>query len=256
MIDLVFSRFRFFRFRLRYYYYKAKIKYKNNDFIWDNSSHFETLLTTIKKQNYEKIVIIGNAPNITALSKEKFNAYKQNPKVLTIGLNKSYLLFNTDILLWGDHPVLSELLSQEKELSSMLFLFASQLLDERRTSLVYWKRHRSFTGYPYKTLFKARTILVSALYLSYLLNIKEIDLYGISLDDGSYFYKENRESKERKNFEFLSTKVLEKKYYGYSMQKITKEILEYLIEEDFDIHFGGESHFLTAINGLSQTTST
>lgn len=252
MIDFLFSRFRVFRVRLRYYYYQARIKYSYIDFIWDNSSKYNHLLSKLKNKHYKKAIIIGNAPNATALTLEQYEKYENDDTVLTIGLNKSYLLFNTDLILWGDHFVLRELLKYDKKLSETTFLFASQLLDDRRSSLGWWKKNKSFSNYPFNTLFKARTILISALYLAYILDIKEIELYGISLDDGTRFYENKEVNSHRKTIEFLSQEEINKTYYGYDVQKIVQEVLQYLISDGLTVNYGGESNFLNSIPGIKK----
>ena len=247
IIDALFSRIRVFRFRLRFYYYKVKIKYPKHKFLWDNSDKFKILLKKLINKSYKKVLIIGSSPNVNILTKEKFDEYTKDKDTLILGLNRSYIKYKPDIVLWADVPVMKGLLDEKDINRDITFLFVSQLLDERRYSLKLWKEHKSFDNYPYKTLFKARTILVSALYLIYVLDIKNIELYGISLDDGKYFYNN---SKERNSLEFLTKERIDKQYYGYTMQKITKEVLEYLIQNDFKVKYGGESHFLDSIDGI------
>ena len=118
-------------------------------------------------------------------------------------------------------------------------------------NLMFWKMNKSFENYNHKGLFKARTVLVSALYLCYILEIKEIELYGVSLDNGAYFYN-NSYSLGRKTLDTLSQEEINKKYYGYTMQKIVQEVLEYLVSKGFIISYGGESNFLKSIDGVKQ----
>ena len=217
------------------------------DFLWDNSKKYNKLLQKLKNTKYKKVVILGNASNLLSLDNKLYEQYKNDDSILMIGLNKSYIKYKTDILLWSDHIVMKELLDYNKTINKTFFIFVSQLLDERRHSLKLWKEYKTFENYPYETLFKARTILVSALYLTYVLDIKNIELYGISLDDGKYFYDN---PKERGSLEFLTKERIDKQYYGYTMQKITKEVLEYLIQNDFKIRYGGKSHFLDSIDGM------
>lgn len=252
IIDFLFSRLRIFRIRLRYYFYKAKFKYKYINFIWDNSNKYNDLITELKNKHYKKVIIIGNAPNATALTSELHKEYENDNTILTIGLNKSYLLFNTDLILWGDHFVMRELYAYDKKIADIIFLFASQLLDDRRTSLRWWKKNKSFDNYPFNTLFKARTILISALYLVYILDIKKIELYGISLDDGTRFYENKEANSRRETIEFLPQEEIERTYYGYDVQKIVLEVLEYLISEDLTVSYGGKSNFLNSISGIKK----
>jgi len=252
MIDFLFSRVRVFRLRLRYHYFRAKIKHNYMHFLWDNSTQWKDLLKELKKNHYKKIIIIGNAPNARALSKEQSQIYKDDDSVLTIGLNKSYLLFSTDLILWGDHFVMRELSKYNKKLDVMTFLFATQLLDDRRKSLMWWKENKNFKNYSFDTLFKARTILTSALYLAYILKVKDIELYGISLDDGTRFYENDAVNNSRQTIEFLSEKEINQTYYGYDVQKIVKEVLEFLISDEFAIAYGGESRFLDLIPGIEK----
>jgi len=251
ILDTLFSRIRIFRFRLRYYYYKAKIKYPTMNFMWDNSKEYKYLLQKLKKSKYEKVVILGNAPNLISLNDELYKKYKNDDTVLMIGLNKSYIKYQTDILLWSDQIVMKELIEYNKIVPTTIFLFISQLLDKRLRSLKLWKEHRTFENYPYKTLFKARTILVSALHLAYILDIKDIHLFGISMDNGNYFYKNIN---ARDSLEFLSDKRIKKQQHGYTMKKITQEILEFLIQRNFNIYYSGESDFLHSINGIKNVS--
>jgi len=252
LLDTLFSRIRVFRVRLRYPYYKAKFKHKNLKFIWDNSDNYQTLKQMLKQKQYKKVVIIGNAPNITDLSDKKYRAYQNDPNTLTIGLNRSYLLFHTNIVLFGDHFVMQELAKERTKIEPTTFLFASQLLDDRLSSLKWWKEHKTLKNYPYKTLFKARTILISALALAYTLEIKEIHLYGVSLDDGKRFYENEETNNKRQTIEFLSQKQIDKQQLGYDVQKIVKEVIKSMIQEGFQISYGGESNFLSSLKGIKK----
>ena len=253
IIDKYFSRFRIIRLRLRWYYYQAKLKYKKIIFMWDSSKEFYSLKHEIYKKNIKKAIILGNASNIDALSEKQYRLYYKDDKILTIGLNNSFLLYETDIILWGEYFVMQKLLQNPpKQQSNHTFIFVSQLLNEQQKSLKYWKKHKNLNNYPLNTLFKARTILISALYLCYILDIKEIELYGVSLDDYSHFYTPNGEKDIRKTFEFLSDNTINEQFYGYSVYKIVHEIIEYLIEEGFTISYGGKSNFLSKIKGIKQ----
>ena len=253
LIDKYFSQFRILRLRMRYYYNQAKLKYRDLTFMWDSSKKFKLLKDNLKKRNITKAVILGNASNLNALDKNIYNSYYQDKNILTIGLNNSFLLYETDFILWGEYFVMKKLLQtppnkQEKH----TFIFVSQLLDAQRKSLKYWKKHKDLHDYPLDTLFKARTILISALYLCYELNIKEIELYGVSMDDYSHFYTPKGEKNTRTTFEFLSKKKIEEQFYGYTVHKIVKEISEYLINNGFNISYGGTSDFLSSIKGIKQ----
>ncbi len=245
-----FSKLRVFRIRLRYYYWQAIYKYKHIKFISDNSQNFRTLLEEIKTKKYKKAVILGNASNLTYLNPQKYMEYKNNENILTIGLNNSYMLYDTDFVLWGEQFVMKMLLEYKKEIPRTTFIFVSQLLDDRRKGLLFWKQNKTFDNYPLETLFKARTILVSALYLCYVSNITKIELYGVSLDDYSHFYTQGEDS--RKTFEFLSEERIKKEYYGYSVHNIVQEVLEFLLSKNFKINYGGESKFLSSINGMNK----
>jgi len=248
MYDFATSRLRGLRLRLKYYQFFVKKKQKKSLFITDVDNNFNQYIEKLKNRNYKKIVIIGNGPNISALNDEISTQYKEDSSILTIGLNKAYLLFQTDILLWGDHVIMKDL-KGEKRLPKTTFLHASQLVITTRENLKFWKEEKSFSQYNTKGLFKSRTILVSALHLAYFLDIKNIEFYGISMDSRTYFY-DNILNKSMQPFEFLADKDLEEKYFGYTMQKITQEVIDYLSSIGFELHYGGESNFLYSVPGI------
>lgn len=246
--DFATSRLRGLRLRLRYYQFFVKNKQKTSIFISDSNKDFSVFLKNLKTMKYKKIVIIGNGPNISALDSKTFNQYKDDPSILTIGLNKTYLKYQIDILLWGDHVIMRDL-KGGKELPKTTFLHASQLVKTTRENLIFWSQKKSFLHYGEKGLFKSRTILVSALYLAYLLDIKVIELYGISMDNQTYFY-DQVSNNHGKPFEFLSKENLEKKYLGYTMHKITQEVIDYLDTTGFELYYGGESQFLSSVKSI------
>ncbi len=250
MYDFASSRLRGLRLRLRFYQFFVKRKQNNSIFISDQDKSFDKFIISLKDKKYKKAIIIGNAPNIYSLNYNILKQYNDDDSVLTIGLNKTYLIHQTEILLWGDHVIMRELI-KESEQSKTTFLHAAQLVKNTRDNLRYWKKNKNFLTYPYKGLFKSRTILVSALHLCYLSNIKDIELYGISLDDRSHFFDDKNIVKVGTTFEHRSSQEIETKYSGYTAQKITQEIIDYLASIGFELHYGGESNFLYSVTGIS-----
>lgn len=251
MYDFATSRLRGLRLRLRYYQFFVKRKQKNTVFISDQSRIFDDYIVDLKNKKYRKAVIIGNAPNIKDLNHNKYKHDLHDETVLTIGLNQTYEIHQTEILLWGDLVVMQRLKGKNK-LFKTTFLHAAQLVKLTRDNLVYWKKNKSFKHYRQKGLFKSRTILVSAFHLCYLLDIKNIELYGISLDNRSHFYDKNNNLEAQKSFEYLSPMDLENKYLGYTAQKITHEIIDYLASIGFKLRYGGNSDFLNGILGIQE----
>ena len=250
MYDFATSKLRGLRLRLRYYQFFIKRRQKNTVFISDQSRIFDNYIIDLKNKKYRKAVIIGNAPNIEDLNHNNYKHDLHDETVLTIGLNQTYEIHQTEISLWGDLIVMQRL-HGENLLSKTTFLHAAQLVKLTRDNLVYWKKNKSFKHYRQKGLFKSRTILVSALHLCYLLDIKNIELYGISLDNRSHFY-DNNSSESEKTFEYLSPMDLENKYLGYTAQKITREIIDYLASIGFKLLYGGNSDFLNGTLGIQR----
>lgn len=249
MYDFASSRFRGLRLRLKFYQFFVKREQKHSTFIYDQHKSFDRFINNLKDKKYKKAVIIGNAPNISSLDDNTLKQYNDNDSVLTIGLNKTYLIHHTEILLWGDHVIMKDLAKTRVEIKTT-FLHAAQLVKHTRDNLQYWEKNKNFIYYQQKGLFKSRTILVSALHMCYLLDIKNIELYGISLDDRSHFYDHNNILENQDTFEHLSPAVLSQKYIGYTAQKITQEIINYLALIGFELHYGGKSNFLYSVKGI------
>lgn len=221
-------------------------KYPNTKFITDKKF-------CNKQLEYKKAVILGNAKNLDILDDEKFKIYKEEKSTLTIGLNRSFYKFNTDVLLWADYEIIDEINnSNTNNLENTLVIQTTN--NDTKQNLTFWKKNKSFENYPYKGLFKARNILVSALHLCYIYNIKEIELYGFEFDSRDYFFNTDK-YEGIDEYEIKPSLTIEDEYLGYDTKKIAKEVLEHMINENFKITYNGKSKFLSSIKGLIKNES-
>lgn len=221
---------------------KVKKLYKNSTFKTDKVFLKETDL------KYEKVVILGNAKNLQELTKDKFSKYKNDEQTLIIGLNRSFYSFNTDILLWADYEIIDELNNNSTQ--NIENTIAVQTTNNNtKDNIQYWIDNKSLDSYPNNGLFKARNILVSALHLCYIYDIKEIELYGFEFDSRDYFFDTN-EYEGIDEYEIKTDLLIQDEYLGYDTKKIAKEVLEYMISENFKIAYTGKSIFLSNIKRL------
>jgi hypothetical protein len=219
----------------------AKKKYQTAQFTTDKEFCSKSL-------KYKKAVILGNAKNLELLSNTKFEEYKLDNNTLTIGLNRSFYKFNTDILLWADYEIIDEINHYNtNNLENTLVVQTTN--NDTKQNLTFWQKNKSFENYPYKGLFKARNILISALHLCYIYNIKEIELYGFEFDSRDYFFDTNK-YEGIEEYEIKPSLIIENEYLGYDTKKIAREVLEYMINENFKITYNGKSKFLSSIEGL------
>jgi len=219
-----------------------KAKYPTTTFIDDSKINYD--FTSCKKA-----VILGNAKNLNYLTQEQFNEYNQNKNILTIGVNRTYLRFRTDIFMWADIEIIDEILNDYKADIGDSYVIRTTNNNIKK-NLEFWIHNKSFKMFPFKGLFKARNILVSVLHLCYQNDIKEITLYGFELDKREYFYH-NPLIFNTNDYEILSEEVIQSKYCGYDTQKIVKEVIEFMIDEGFKIQAYGESKFLSSIKKLN-----
>ena len=216
--------------------YKETIFYIDKIFLKDN---------TLK---YKKAIILGNAKNLKELTSDRFLEYENNMKILTIGLNRSFYNYNTNLLLWADYEILNEI--NESDTKNLINTIVVQTTNNNiKQNLLYWKENKSFKNYPYKGLFKARNILVSALHLCYIHSIKEIELFGFEFDSRDYFFDTNLYN-GISEYEIKTDITIEKEYLGYDTQKIVKEVIEFMLNNGYSIKYNGKSNFLESIKGL------
>jgi len=222
---------------------KTKSKYPDAKFITDKKFCKKSL-------NYKKAVILGNAKNLDVLTKKQFKLYKVNKYTLTIGLNRSFYSFDTEVLLWADYEIIDEILkTNTKNLDNTIVVQTTN--NNTKNNLAFWKENKSFDVYPNKSLFKARNILVSALHLCYLNNIKEIELYGFEFDSRNYFFDTDKYDGINE-YEIKVNLTIKNEFIGYDTKKIVKEVLEFMLQKGFKISYYGNSQFLSSIEGLKK----
>ena len=223
-----------------------KAKYPTTIFIDDSNINYDF-------SSCKKAVILGNAKNVNSLTQEQFNEYNQNKNTLIIGVNRTHLRFRTDILMWADIEIIDEILNDYSSHITNSYVIRTTNNDIKK-NLEFWIHNKSFKIFPFKGLFKARNILVRALHLCYLYDIKEITLYGFEFDTRGYFYH-NPSIYNANEYEILSEEVIQKKYCGYDTQKIVREVIEFMIDEGFKIQACGESKFLSSIKNIQVKNS-
>jgi hypothetical protein len=246
----------FLRFPILYFFLKGR-------YFSDESWRFQKLLRTDTKRHYKKAVILGNSKDLNNLSFEQFEQLKQQG-YLTIGLNRSAYKFQTDILLWSDILTIVDIVKKRAVKTNDCSVIHVRLerdyrvkakLDESFIALhEYWSANKNFHSWPKEKLFMFRNILVAALHLCYLLNIREVLLIGFGFDNRDYFYP-NKKKHKNKGYEIWTSKQINRSLGGYDTQKLVEEVILYLVtEEDFSISFTGDSEFLNALPYISNLT--
>ena len=72
------------------------------------------------------------------------------------------------------------------------------------------------------------------------------------MEDRNYFYKDHS-YKPNQSYELRSNFQIEKLCHGYTTQKITREVIEYLMyDENIKIKYNGSSRFLKSIHGMTK----
>lgn len=202
----------------------------------------------VRKRKVNQIYIFGNAPNLNDI-RDDF-VYRLDRKILTIGLNRVYLKFIPDIIFYA-HDDVYNYMKKKNIRAKYLYKFS-----HRETSIMcgLWKKHKSFNYLPKDKLFGYRNILIVVLHLAHILGIKTIKLFGVDLVYRNYFYDHKLHPDKQVNKLKNNNMVpYDHKINGgkkYLVQDLIREVLESLIEENFKIHFYGDSSFLCSINGL------
>lgn len=230
-------------------------------FLSDTSPNFPAWLERLSGTGARRAVILGNAPCLNELTNDLFEGFRREG-LLTIGLNRSIYNFQTDLLLWSDLRTIDDILKRRSIRSDATTVL--HVLHERDHRLParddeafqdlhrYWSRHRNFRDWPKVKLFMFRNVAIGALHLCYRLGIKDILMVGFGFDDRGYFYKTDN-YKHAHKYEVISDERLAENCGGYDTQRIVREVLEYLIQEEgFRIQYNGDSKFLSTVAGMEK----
>lgn len=230
-------------------------------FLSDTAPEFLIWLDGLRKREFRKAVILGNAPCLDELSKSKMEVLRAQG-YLSIGLNRSIYIHETDVLIWSDLLTIDELLRRRAIKSDRVTVLHAKLERDHRLKAHedeefqnlhrFWQRHRTLRKWPKTKLFMFRNSAVAALHLCYRLGIRDILMVGFGFDDRSYFYAGKKASD--KGYELISEDLLTRNCGGYDTQRIIREVLQSLIEEGFKISFNGPSEFLRTVEGLDAVT--
>jgi hypothetical protein len=229
-------------------------------FIEDENPRFPEWVEDLKARRYDKVLLLGNAPCLNDLSPELFEKLKAMG-YLTIGLNRSLYMFDTDILIWSDLLTIDEILRKRAVKKDDTTILHVRLERDHRVPAAkdkgfhalhkYWSKNKNFKNWKKSKLFMFRNSAIPALHLCYKIGVKEVVMIGFGFDNREYFYKTDK-YKEAKGYEIISADKLDKNCGGYDTQRIVKEILEYLTqEENFKISYNGNSPFLSTVAGLT-----
>ena len=211
-------------------------------FISTNEVQFKEYIKD-HKDKHEIAFIYGNAPNLKLIDNNWNKQIKEEfkSKIFTMGLNRSYSYVDSDILLYTDQKMETELHSNPPFDCGELIKVTK---NDNMANLEYWRDHKKFRQDNYNVLPVFRNILISALYMCYLLNVKKIVLFGVQMDNRKYFYGTHVDGYNPEK-PYDEVEVL-----GYTVHKIMKETVEYFFSNNLDIYYTGDSEFLQSLKGL------
>lgn len=230
-------------------------------FMEDENPGFGAWVENLSRRGYKKLLLLGNAPCLNEMTPEMFKKIS-SPDCLTIGLNRSIYVFQTDILLWTDLLTIDDILKKRAIKRDDTTVLHVRLERDHRVPAQkdkgfhglhkFWNKHKSFAAWKKSKLFMFRNGAVAALHLGYKLGIREVLMVGFGFDDRQYFYKTDK-YKETSGYEIISPEKLEKNCGGYDTHRIIREVLEYLLnDEKFDISYNGDSPFIATIPGMKR----
>lgn len=230
-------------------------------FMRDESEEFPAWVEGLKNRGYKKVLLLGNAPCLNEMSQELFDKI-QSREYLTIGLNRSIYVFQTDILIWTDLLTIDDILKKKAVKRADTTLLHVRLERDHRVPAAkdkgfhrlhkYWNKHRNFREWPKSKLFMFRNSAVAALHLCHKIGIEDVLMVGFGFDNREYFYKTDK-YKESTGYEIISAEKLEKNCGGYDTQRIISEVLEHLVQDEkLRICYNGTSPFLATIPGLQR----
>jgi hypothetical protein len=232
-------------------------------FMEDENPRFPEWLDDLRAKGYTKVLLLGNAPCLNDLTPEMFEAFRREGW-LTIGLNRSIYVFQTDILLWTDLLTIDDILKKRAVRSDHVTVLHTRLERDHRLPAAkdkgfhrlhkYWSKHRNFRDWPKRKLFMFRNCAVAALHLCHRIGAKEVLMVGFGFDSRDYFYKTDK-YKKAEGYEIISAEKLDKNCGGYDTQKIVREVIDHLLaDEGFSISYNGDSGFLASIDGMKRVT--
>ncbi len=230
-------------------------------FMEDENPQFSKWVEQLRGRGHRKLLLLGNAPCLTELTPELFEKIRE-AGYLTMGLNRSIYHFQTDVLLWTDLLTIHNVLRKRSVKRKDTTVLHVRLERDHQVSAAkdkgfgdlhrYWSEFRNFRNWPKSKLFMFRNSAVPALHLCQRLGIREVLMVGFGFDNRDYFYQTDK-YKQAESYEIITPEKLEMNCGGYDTQRIVREVLEYLVEDEgFDISYNGESRFLATIPGLKR----
>ncbi len=208
-----------------------------------NSNEFKKL--TSKYLNKKKIgIIFGNGMGINNISDEIFNKIDNNSDILSIGLKRIYYKYEPELILYADDYVDIEYKKANLKKSKVIKLSKQYA----QLNLPKWINHKDFSSIPSYDIWHHRNILIGALHLCYLLNLKTIILTGIDMDSREYFYGKHPKF-PNPNQPYESRDV-----YNYNVYQLTNESFQSLINNGFNIYYTDKSNTLQKMEGLKHIT--
>jgi hypothetical protein len=204
-----------------------------------NSNEFKNLVNSYLN-NKTIGIIFGNGIGINNISKDILDKIDNNPKILSIGLKRIYLKYEPELILYADDYVDEEYKKAKIKKSKVIKLnktYAQKYLPN-------WINTKKFSSIPTNDIWHHRNILMGALHLCYLLNLKTIILVGIDMDNREYFYgKHPKYPNSKQPYETRDV-------FNYNIYKLINEGLKSLQNDNFIIYYTDESKYLSNISGL------
>ncbi|MBN1689041.1 MAG: hypothetical protein JW893_08080 [Candidatus Omnitrophica bacterium] len=230
---------------------KKRLTASHEIHIWHESASFQKRLGDLKVRNYRRAIILGNGMGLNKIDREFSKVLRHDSETLVIGLNRAYMRYEPDVLLWIDEETRRDILKHFFRREVLVIQTAKK--DPYWLQMDYWHRNRNFRDFKERGLFFMRTILISALHLCFLLGVKEIILIGVDFDSRTYFFEGHPYYDSASHYEIADPAFIQKGALGYSTHRAVQEVIEYLIEkEHYSIRYTDESRFLSNIRGLQK----
>jgi hypothetical protein len=201
-----------------------------------NTSEFLDKIKNDSKK-YNSVFIFGNAPTLKLID----NEWVLNNKLedtLTIGLNRSYLYLDSDYLFYTDNDMENYLKTNPiKNVGELIKITKNKNMEALR----YWADTKMLFPKNTDNLILFRNTLISALHYCSLINAEKVILFGVQMDDRSYFYGKHPKGYDPKRVYDNS------KLFGYDTHTIISETINYYFSKQFSLKYTGDSKFLESI---------